>query len=71
VDLRPLPLHEDQTAALAQALEDATGCRRAVAGMLLLPLPAEVVDELAACDQDLSRLIVMTLQRLGLAPSLN
>jgi hypothetical protein len=71
VDLRPLLLHEDQTAALAQALEDAMGCRTAVAGMLLLPLPPEVVDELAACDQDLSRLIVVTLRRLGLATSLN
>ena len=71
MDLRPLLLHEDQTAALTQALEDAMGCRTVMAGMQSLPLPPDIVDELAACDQDLTRLIVVTLRRLGLAPSLN
>jgi hypothetical protein len=61
----------DRAAILAQVLEDATGCRAAVAGMLLLDLPCDIVDELVACDQELTRLISMTLRRLGLSANLN
>jgi hypothetical protein len=62
---------KDRTALLAQVLEDATGCRTAVAGMLLLDLPADILDELVACDQELTRLISVTLRRLGLSTTLN
>ena len=61
----------DQTSALAQVLEDALGCRTVVASMLLLDLPSDVLEELVACDQDLSRLIVATLRHLGLVSNLN
>ena len=47
------------------------GCRTVVASMLLLDLPSDVVDELVACDQELTRLIVATLRRLGPASDLN
>jgi hypothetical protein len=60
----------DRTAILAQVLEDITGCRAAVASMLLLGLPAHIVDELVACDQELTRLISVTLRRLGLSTDL-
>jgi hypothetical protein len=38
--------------------------------MLLLGLPAHIVDELVACDQELTRLISVTLRRLGLSTDL-
>ncbi len=56
---------------LAQILEDAIGCRAVVAGMLLLDLPPDIDEELAACDQDLTRLIVAALRHLGLSVQLN
>jgi hypothetical protein len=55
----------DRTAALAQVLEDAEGCRTVVASMLLLDLPDEVIGELAACDERLTSLIVTLRQHLG------
>jgi hypothetical protein len=67
----PVIDRRDRTAILAQVLEDATGCRAAVASMLLLDLPAHIVDELVACDQDLTRLISVTRCRLGLSATLN
>jgi hypothetical protein len=60
-----MPLHNDQTPVLAQVLEDAEGCRAVVSSMLLLDLPADVVDELAACDERLSALIVAVRGHLG------
>jgi hypothetical protein len=52
-------------AALTQVLEDAQGCRAVVASMLLLDLPQDVVDELAACDEQLTLLIVTLRSHLG------
>ena len=63
--------HRDRVSVLAQVLEDATGCRAVVASMLLLDLPSDVRAELAACDQDLTRLIVATQHHLGLSAQLN
>jgi len=62
-----MPLHDDQTPVLAQVLEDAQGCRAVVTSMLLLDLPADVVDQLAACDERLSALIVAVRGHLGLS----
>jgi hypothetical protein len=59
----------DRTNVLAQVLEDAEGCRAAVAAMLLLDLPGDVVDELAACDEQLSALIVAVQRYLKLGPT--
>ena len=56
----------DQT-TLAQVLEDAEGCRMVVAGMLMLDLPSDVFNELAACDEQLTSLIVVLRRHLGLA----
>ena len=61
----------DRTAVLAQVLEDAQGCRAAVAAMLLLDLPGDVVDELAACDEQLTSLIIAVRRHLGLGPTLD
>jgi hypothetical protein len=69
--LPPVMEKKDRAAILAQVLEDATGCRAAVASMLLLDLPADVVNELVVCDQELTRLISVTLRRLGLSANLN
>jgi hypothetical protein len=63
--------HGDRTALLAQVLEDAQGCRAAVAAMLLLDLPGDVVGELAACDEQLTSLIVAVRRHLGLGPTLD
>ncbi len=63
--------HGDRTAVLAQVLEDAQGCRAAVAAMLLLDLPADVVGELATCDEQLTSLIVAVRRHLGLGPTLD
>ncbi len=41
----------------------------AVAAMLLLDLPGDVVGELAACDEQLSALIVAVRGHLGLGPT--
>ncbi len=41
----------------------------AVAAMLLLDLPGDVVGELAACDEQLSALIVAVRRHLGLGPT--
>lgn len=71
MNLRLVMVDKDPTAVLAQVLEDAMGCRAAVACMLLLDLPSDVLGELVACDQDLSRLIAATIRHLGLAPSMN
>ncbi len=60
----------DRTNVLAQVLEDAEGCRAAEAAMLLLDLPGDVVDELAACDEQLSALIVAVRRHLKLGPTL-
>ena len=62
-----MPLHDDNTAVLAQVLEDAEGCRAVVTSMLLLDLPADVVDQLAACDERLTALIVAVRAHLGLS----
>jgi hypothetical protein len=62
--------NNDRTAVLAQVLEDAEGCRAAVTTMLLLDLPGDVVDELGACDEQLTALIVAVHRHLGLGPSL-
>ena len=61
-----MPSHDHQTPVLAQVLEDAEGCRAMVTSMLLLDLPTDVVDELAACDERLSALIVAVRGHLGL-----
>jgi hypothetical protein len=63
--------HGDRTAVLAQVLEDAQGCRAAVAAMLLLDLPGDVVGELAVCDEQLTALIVAIRRHLGLGPTLD
>ena len=55
----------DHDAALAQVLEDAEGCRTMVASMLLLDLPADVRDRVAACDEQFSALIVTVNMHLG------
>jgi hypothetical protein len=60
----------DRTDVLAQVLEDAEGCRAAVATMLLLDLPGDVVGELAVCDEQLSALIVAVRRHLRLGPTL-
>ena len=60
----------DRTAVLSQVLEDAEGCRAVVTTMLLLDLPGDVVNELAACDEQLTTLIVAVHRHLGLGPSL-
>ncbi|HUK77135.1 MAG TPA: hypothetical protein VL117_05980 [Thermoleophilia bacterium] len=60
-----MSLHNDQIPVLAQVLEDAEGCRAVVSSMLFLDLPADVVDELAACDERLSALIVAVRGHLG------
>ena len=61
----------DYRATLAQVLEDAEGCRALLAAMLLLDLPRDVLDELLACDGQLSRLIVATRRHLGFDPELD
>ena len=61
--------HGNRTAVLAQVLEDAQGCRAAVSTMLLLDLPTDVVGELAACDEQLTSLIVAVRLHLGLGPN--
>lgn len=61
----------DAMAALAQMLEDAEGCRAVVASMLLLDVPGDVVAELAACDEQLSSLIVTVRRHLGLDPGVD
>ena len=71
MNLRLVMVDKDQTAVLAQVLEDAMGCRSAVASMLLLDLPSDIVEELVACDQDLARLIASTMRHLGVASNLN
>lgn len=71
MNLRLVMESRDRSAILAQVLEEATGCRAAVAGMLLVNLPADVVDKLAACDQELTRLISVALRRLGLSANPN
>ncbi len=58
----------DRSAALAQVLEDTEGCRAVVASMLLLDLPDDVIDELAACDEQLTALLVAVSRHLGLGP---
>ena len=63
-----MSLHNDQIPVLAQVLEDAEGCRAVVTSMLLLDLPADIVDELAACDERLSALIVAVRAHVGLRP---
>ena len=62
---------KDQTAVLAQVLEDAVGCRTVVASRLLLELPQEITDELVTCDEHLTRLIVAACRLLGLEANLN
>jgi hypothetical protein len=59
----------DRVPVLSQVLEDAEGCRAVMASMLLLDLPADVVGELAACDEQLSALIVAVGRHLGMSPS--
>ncbi len=54
---------------LSQVLEDAEGCRAVIASMLLLDVPGDVLGELAACDEQLSALIVAVRGHLGLSPS--
>jgi hypothetical protein len=54
---------------LSQVLEDAEGCRAVIASMLLLEVPGDVLGELAACDEQLSALIVAVRGHLGLSPS--
>jgi hypothetical protein len=54
---------------LSQVLEDAEGCRAVVASMLLLDVPGDVLAELAACDEQLSALIVAVRGHLGMTPS--
>ena len=58
----------DRVPLLSQVLEDAEGCRAVVAGMLLLDLPGDVIGKLAACDEQLSRLIVAVQCHLGMDP---
>lgn len=58
----------DRSAALAQVLEDTEGCRAVVAGMLMLDLPDDVVEQVASCDEQLTALIVAVSRRLGLGP---
>ena len=58
----------DRSATLGQVLEDTEGCRAMVASMLLLDLPDDVVDELAACDEKLTALLVAVSRHLGLGP---
>ena len=61
----------DRIAVLAQMLEDAEGCRAAMAAMLLLDLPADVTGEIAACDKRLTELVVAVRERVGLSPCLS
>jgi hypothetical protein len=42
-----------------------------VSTMLLLDLPTDVVGELAACDEQLTSLIVAVRRHLGLGPNLD
>jgi hypothetical protein len=60
-----MSLHDEKIPVLSQVLEDAEGCRTVVSSMLLLDLPADVVDELATCDERLSALIVAVRAHLG------
>jgi hypothetical protein len=59
----------DRVPILSQVLEDAEGCRTVVASMLLLDVPGDVLDQLAACDEQLSALIVAVSGHLGMSPS--
>ena len=52
-------------ATLAQVLEDAEGCRAVVASMLLLELPDELMEDLVACDGQLSTLVAVVRRHLG------
>jgi len=63
-----MSLDDNQTPLLAQVLEDVEGCRSLVAGMLLLELPADVIDELAVCDERLATLAVTVRSHLGIDP---
>ena len=45
----------DRVPVLSQVLEDAEGCRAVVRSMLLLEVPGDVLDELAACDEPSAR----------------
>jgi hypothetical protein len=60
---------DDRVPVLSQVLEDAEGCRAVIASMLLLEVPGDVLGELAACDEQLSALIVAVRAHLGLSPS--
>ena len=60
----------EHTATLAQVLEDAQGCCTLVASMLLLDLPDDVRGELAACDEQLTSLIVTLRRHLRGAPEI-
>jgi len=61
-------LDDSQTPLLAQVLEDVEGCRTLVTDMLLLELPDDVIDALAACDERLAALSVTVRRHLGLDP---
>ncbi len=63
-----MSLNDNHTYLLAQILEDVEGCRALVAGMLLLELPGDVIDELAVCDERLAALAVTVRRHLGLDP---
>ena len=63
-----MSLDDSRTSLLAQVLEDVEGCRALVAGMLLLELPGDVVDELSSCDEGLAALAVRVRRHLGIEP---